>query len=563
MKILKTIFMLAVAAIIACGGSVKKSEPALDNSDQQELDEYSAYRAYDHFVKGELYEQSGNLELAVEEYRKALIYDPGSSDIKRHLSDVYFQQRKLDEAAVLRSEITDKTVEDYNFIGICLQHTDDFNGAVEFYERSLEIDSTQYAPRKNMANLKRILGDEKEAEKHFRIAIDYAPDKVLAYLDLGGFFFDLKRYDDALAIYKEASEIDPDDIRATSQIAAVFMIQNDTTGADSIYTAIAKKHWDNLKMLQSLSSIFYNLGNQQMTLDIAGRIAELMPEEPHALKHYGLILYSVEKYSEAESIFVELIDNGFEDSDVYYYLGRISRFERRFVDGENYFSKAIAINDTLIDAYVNQAICVDAQTRYDDALTIMNDALIKLPADSTTIIFYTALIHNNNKNFELSGQGYKRLLTSNPDNNQFRFNLAAAYERMGNFDDAEIEFLKILETDSENALTLNYLGYMYADMGIKLEKSEELIVKALEIDPDNGAFLDSYAWVLYKLKRYDEAIVQLNKALEYEDSDSILFDHQGDIYTALNEPEKAKKSWEKALQLDPDNEEILRKLNLK
>jgi tetratricopeptide (TPR) repeat protein len=102
---------------------------------------------------------------------------------------------------------------------------------------------------------------------------------------------------------------------------------------------------------------------------------------------------------------------------------------------------------------------------------------------------------------------------------------------------------------------------MYAEEGINLEEARNMIEKALAIDPDNGAFLDSYAWVLYKLGRYEDAIVPMNSAIELEQEDAILYDHQGDIYAALNQLDKAVESWKKALELDPGNEDLRAKLN--
>jgi Tfp pilus assembly protein PilF len=125
---------------------------------------------------------------------------------------------------------------------------------------------------------------------------------------------------------------------------------------------------------------------------------------------------------------------------------------------------------------------------------------------------------------------------------------------------AEDNFKQILEVDPDNALALNYLGYMYAEKGINLEEAKTMIEKALAIDPDNGAFLDSYAWVLYKMGRYEEAIIPMKSAIEIDQNDAILYDHQGDIFAALNQLDRAVESWENALKLDPENEEIRAKL---
>jgi Tfp pilus assembly protein PilF len=151
-------------------------------------------------------------------------------------------------------------------------------------------------------------------------------------------------------------------------------------------------------------------------------------------------------------------------------------------------------------------------------------------------------------------------LESRPGDIDIGFNLAASYERLSQFDDAEREFQWIIESAPDHALALNYLGYMYADQGIKLDKALQLIEKAVSLDPQNGAFLDSYAWVLFRLGRYDEALVQMKEALKNDQSDAVLYDHQGDIYSALTSHELARESWIKALEIDPDNEEIKAKL---
>ena len=91
MKTVNITILILLSIILACGGAAKKQAPAADPGAP---DSFSAYRAYDHFVRGDLYEQAGNFEAAIDEYRKALIYDPGSVEIRRSLSEIYSRQRK-------------------------------------------------------------------------------------------------------------------------------------------------------------------------------------------------------------------------------------------------------------------------------------------------------------------------------------------------------------------------------------------------------------------------------------------------------------------------------------
>ena len=558
MKIFRNLFLIISLFIMACGGPAKKDGGQISEA---EPDSYASYRAYDYFVKGDLYEQSGNLAEAAEMYRKALIYDPSSAEIRRTLSNVYLKLGQFNEAAVMRSEIRDKSAEDYNFIGNCLQYTKDFSGAVDFYKRSLELDSTQHMPRRYLAVLLQTLGNYDEAERHYRAALHYSPDRTGSLLDLGAFYMKMKKYDKAIGVFNDALTEGDTDIRVVANLAGAMMAKGDTSGADSLYQKTMIDNWDSPVMLQALLPLFFSINNIEYAEKTAGRIAEHYPEDPDILRHYAFILFGNQKYVEAESLMIIIDEKGFADSDVYYYLGRLKQFNEEYAEAEGYFNKALVLEDSLSDAWINLALSVDRQDRYQESLGIMKRALEKVPSDSIDILFYTSLIHSRNEKYELAQDGYARLLESNPDNIQFRFNLAASHERSGDFDTAESHFKKILEVAPDNALSLNYLGYMYAEKGVNLEEALSLIEKALAIEPDNGAFLDSYAWVLYKLGRYDEAIVPMKNAINNEQEDAILYDHQGDIYAALNQIDKAVESWEKALELDPDNDEIRAKLN--
>jgi tetratricopeptide (TPR) repeat protein len=104
---------------------------------------------------------------------------------------------------------------------------------------------------------------------------------------------------------------------------------------------------------------------------------------------------------------------------------------------------------------------------------------------------------------------------------------------------------------------------MWADRGQNLSEAHELIEKAVHLEPKNAAFLDSLGWVLYKLDKPKEALPHLLSALrQSEEPDATLYDHLGDIYLALSQPDKARESWQKALTLDSveNRDEIEKKI---
>ena len=407
------------------------------------------------------------------------------------------------------------------------------------------------------------LGDYGGAERNFKTAVKYSSSKVEGYLELASFYLKIAENEKALETYRNALDEDPDDIRPALGAAGLCFSSGDTATADSICLSLMEKNRDSVQSLNSLISAFYALDRLDLAEKAAKRTAELLPNDVDMQRRYAFTLFGNGNFAAAESVMVALDNRDMANGLIYYYLGRLVQRREDFSAAEDYFKKSVAFDDTITYSWINLAVVTDAQGRYEEAIEIMHRAYDKIPADSLEVMYYTAIIHSRNERYDLARDGYLRLTESQPDNIDIRFNLAASYERLGQFKEAEREFYWIMERAPDHALALNYLGYMYADKGIKLDEALPMIEKAVSIDPENGAFLDSYAWVLYKLGRYDEALVQMKEALKYDQSDAVLYDHQGDIYTALTSHELAKESWIKALEIDPDNKEIKAKLNLK
>jgi Flp pilus assembly protein TadD len=153
------------------------------------------------------------------------------------------------------------------------------------------------------------------------------------------------------------------------------------------------------------------------------------------------------------------------------------------------------------------------------------------------------------------------LSTSGQEKQAIAFMRGAMFEREKNFDAAEAQFRKVLETDPSNAGAMNYLGYMLADRNVKLDEAHKLIRKALELDPGNGAYLDSLGWVLYRLNKLDEAAAELSKALIKIGKDPTVHDHLAEVYLKQGKVKEAIQQWEASVaemkaagpsELDPE-----------
>jgi tetratricopeptide (TPR) repeat protein len=142
-----------------------------------------------------------------------------------------------------------------------------------------------------------------------------------------------------------------------------------------------------------------------------------------------------------------------------------------------------------------------------------------------------------------------RAARSFPMESEVYFLQGAMYEKQKKDAEAEKAFRRSLELDNDSPATLNYLGYMFADRGVKLDEALMLIQKAVDSDPISGAYLDSLGWVYYKMNRLTEAEQYLKKAVRFASTDSTMHDHLGDLYNKVMKYSEAAAEWQKAIQL--------------
>ena len=149
------------------------------------------------------------------------------------------------------------------------------------------------------------------------------------------------------------------------------------------------------------------------------------------------------------------------------------------------------------------------------------------------------------------------------DNEMVWFLLGAIYERQKMFDRAEEQFKKVLAVNPDNGAALNYYGYMLADLGIRLEEAETMVKRALNDEPYNGAYLDSLGWIYFKENKMADAEATLRKAVERETHDPTIRAHLGDVLAktgrvamAAAEWEKSLSEWHRALPADVEEEKV-------
>jgi tetratricopeptide (TPR) repeat protein len=207
-------------------------------------------------------------------------------------------------------------------------------------------------------------------------------------------------------------------------------------------------------------------------------------------------------------------------------------------------------NDLRLTRLQAQALRQSGKT--DQGITLLEDA-VKKHADEPLAYVWLAGFYSDAERGPQAVKVLQEAQAKFPSDNSIAFELGAVYDKQKRFADAEAAFRKVLSRDPENATALNYLGYMLAERGERLDESVTYLKKALQIDPENGSFLDSLGWAYFKSDKLDLAEDNLRRAADQLKTNSVIQEHYGEVLFKLGRYDEAISAWTRALSGDGDS----------
>jgi tetratricopeptide (TPR) repeat protein len=197
-----------------------------------------------------------------------------------------------------------------------------------------------------------------------------------------------------------------------------------------------------------------------------------------------------------------------------------------------------------------------AAAEYESILQSFSEA----QPENLEIYGYLGQLYYSQKQYPKAIHQFETILSLDPKNTDVMFLLGSLYLEEGQKDKAIDLFNKILQINPDHDGSLNSLGYLYAEDNTKLDEAQKMVERALIVDPKNGAYLDTLGWVYYKKGDYQSALKYLKEADNLL-KDPVIYDHIGDVYFKLNEPDNAKKYWNFSLEMQPNQKQIQNKIH--
>jgi len=565
----------------------------------------------------ESYLRNNRVREATDSATKAVQIDRDNTEAHKLLSTIYLQVISRANAQqppsvetinnaihefeeILRIDPTER--QSFVMLGRLYQIKGDRDKATQIYKQLLGMEPGSEEGVTALAKLHMDAGNYKEAVDLLEQFVTQRPDSDSALQTLGEAYSELQEYSKAADAYKRASDLDPDDIEIKQHEAEAYYRADRLDEAVKLYQDLTKAAPDDGVSLLRLGQLYrrqakYDLARQYLqkaaqsfpdNVEVQFNIVMLDHDEGRledALKRANDILKKTEKsngrYTEAEKqnrrIF--LVNQGMLNRDLGNYDAAVKTFQdvktlTNEKDGridaviiETYrmaknTDKALQFSDqSLVENPGNRQLqmihadLVAEKGRVDEAIRSLQQ-LEKGNDEDLDVLSTMVSVYQRAKKFDQAQSVLNTAVQRFSDDEQVYFMQGSLYEKQKKYPEAEKAFRKALELQKDNPAVLNYLGYMLADRGVRLDEAESLVEKAVKADPTNGAYLDSLGWVYYKQNRLDRAEEYLKKAVIFVNSDSSIHDHMGDLYYKTKRYDEARNEWNKAIQLSSEQEEI-------
>ena len=485
---------------------------------------------------GKLYHYDGQTDKAIASLTKLLELVPSSENGLSNLARIYSDQGNLKEAINVFKKALEANPASPRILAelaLTYDQNKDYKNAIETYKKAIELDEDSLDLRKGLAQALLEDNQDEQAEKEYLKILEADPDEGSAYLRLGQIYRKRRDYEKALENFNKANTILVGSLEVPFHIATLYEELGKFEKAEERFQQL-------LKLTEKPAGNYSpaEIQNRSIFLTHAGYLAQQLEKYPQAVEYFTeLKSLSPENASKAEGYII----------DAY-------RASKQFDKALASCEKALKANPEDKDLKLLHADILAENGNSEQAIKNLQQMLTNSEEDAK-IYSYEVQIYQRDKKFK---EAEKALVGSEKyfkNKESYFFMLGALYEREKDYDKAESAFKRVLELNPKHAAALNYLGYMWADRDVRLQEALELLKKAVDLEPNNGAYLDSLGWAYFRLNEMEQAENYLKKALDRVRKDPTIHEHLGDVYYRKGQYDEARHAWELSLSYNQDEEE--------
>ena len=488
-------------------------------------------RAIAHFMDGQLFMSQGNYSMAILEFQDALELDPEASTIIVSMAECYWKLGKAKKSEELL-----------------------FN--------ALNTNPKDNEAREILANQYIYQNKHDKAIEQYRVLAENAVEGNTKYLiALAKLVLSQNNINESISLFIKAYEKDKSRIDILEEAANLSLRSRQLEKATNLYNQLIDIDKNNSYYLSTYIDLIVMSGDYDNGIVALKSLIDIEGETTERLSQLGILYYNTNQAVKAKPIFNKLISMDHFDATTMHFLSNIY-IEQGILDS------ALIIANMIIDHYPS-----DPRGYLDAALTELNN---ENPIGAIEILEPVNRTFNNEFSIQyLLGSSYQQLeeydkatvvlrqsLKIYPESRGARHTLAIASDALNYWNESDSLYEGLIESDTNDVQALNNYSYSLVERNIQLNKALAMAKKAIELEPNNAAYLDTIGWIYYKMDNVEKALNFIRKSVELDNNNAVVLEHLGDVLFSNNQIEEAMLFYLKALDIDKNNEILQQKAGI-
>lgn len=554
----KTTAFVLLFLFIFIGCKTSKDVSSNPNQDKNALPEKEELKFKHTFHDASKEKILGNYEMASELYIQCIKINPKQADPFFELASIYDYLGKGDKALNFAREavrIDPGNVWYKLLYADLLKKNGQSDKVIKIYDDLIRENPSKIEYYYELANAYLNVNNVTEAirvydkmEEQFGINDEVIVQKQKLYLAI-------KKTDKAIEEIQKLISLFPSEARYLGMLAEIYQQTNNMEKAIDLFDKILKLEPDNAFVLLSLSEYYKKQGDNEKSFQylekaFLNQSLEIDNKVKILLNYYVLTETDTSLRKQAYILLDALVKTNPTEAKAFSIYGDFLYRDKKIKEARERFRSAVKLEKDKF-AIWNQILVLDAELEDYESMDKESEAVLELFPTQPFLYLYNGVanlqLNNLEKSIESFEAGVNLVVDNNVLSSQFHANLGDAYHKLKQNEKSDMNYDKSLKLEPDNILVLNNYSYYLALRGEKFEKAEQMSKRSNELAPNNSNLQDTYAWVLYKMGKYDVAKKMLEQALQNGGNTSAtVIEHYGDALFQLNEKDKALEYWKKA-----------------
>ena len=576
MRRLIRFFCITVACLllVSVGEAQKKQKRGNKKAGKGEvqLTERDRINLLYNFYNAQIEKQKNNIEKAAELFMQCLKIDGKNDAAMYELALIYTDLKDLNSALNYSKgsyELDNKNKWYAALLAELYQRTNNTDKAIDIYKNLAGLYPNEPDHQISLATALAYSGKYEEAidaynevEKVYGISPELSDEKKRLYLKMD-------RVDDAANEIEILIKEFPDEYSFYSSLIELYQVNKRPEKALEVIKRLENVAGDSYALSLALSDYYRSTGENDKSfeqLQKAFSYSEMNTNtKMQVLSSYLPLVRDNEKMlTQALSLSKTFVESNPDNALAHAIYGDYLNINKEANKARDEYRRAIKLDKSNLNIW-QQLLFIESQLSDFTAMETESKEALELFPNQPVLYLLNGIANSRNKKYDAAIKSLKSGSKMVIDNNalliDFYSNLAEAYNSAENHKESDAIFNKALKLDPNNALILNNYSYYLSVRGVDLKRAETMSKKSNAISPNNVSYLDTYGWIMYKMKQYEDAELWLKKAIDNGGAESdVILEHYGDVLFQLGQKQKAIEFWQKAKKFGEGSEFLDRKL---